>query len=350
MKNKDGYSSEAFNYHDFLEDCRSLCVEFLNRDPTRATFGTHIMRKTAYLFAIWGVLKEQSSSLEAVEPLCMAAIMKSARHSALCNAGTYAKDSISLFEWCRRTRSSINNDVCTWRDIHIESSEPFVATTVQSRVYQGTLSEVSEWYFRKFLLLVDDSLLTVQDFLNVAFQRKPEESAEKQLLGKLHSHVPPAYLNELLELLQAYKREMRESLALSTTPTMGNTKKPPPTDIGKDIIPSTKTSSCEKKRTRVAGTVDLDDRRDIKHLKTGHEQLEAILNIYGMVGEKNIYMPNDLTDAARKYYYNTCVKYYRCLNDCHQGDMTQLLKQFPDQKPLLSKYKGCEKCGKKIIS
>jgi hypothetical protein len=65
----------------------------------------------------------------------MAAIMQSTRHKAVCNAATYARDSFGLYEWCRRTRLSEENELSVWQDIHIENSEPFRATTVHCRAY-----------------------------------------------------------------------------------------------------------------------------------------------------------------------------------------------------------------------
>jgi hypothetical protein len=56
--------------------------------------------------------------------------MQPARHKAVYNAATYARDSFGLYEWCRRTRLSDENEVSVWQDIHIENSEPFRATTV----------------------------------------------------------------------------------------------------------------------------------------------------------------------------------------------------------------------------
>jgi hypothetical protein len=103
-------------------------VEKLGQRSKGNIYAMHILHKTAYLFAIWGVLKVQKmqiSEASGVPKLSMAAIMWLAHHKAVYDATTYAKDSFGLYEWCRRMSLSDENEVSVWQDIHIKNVEPF---------------------------------------------------------------------------------------------------------------------------------------------------------------------------------------------------------------------------------
>jgi hypothetical protein len=76
-----GKSILPYDYDDFLAKMKVLCVEKLGQRSRDNIYGTHILRKTAYLFAIWGVLKVQKvqiSEASDVPKLSRAAIMQSA--------------------------------------------------------------------------------------------------------------------------------------------------------------------------------------------------------------------------------------------------------------------------------
>ncbi len=64
-----------------------------------------------------------------------------------------------------------------WQDIHIMNSEPFRATTVHCRAYQGELHVVADWYFSVYLGLCYDSTTSLHSYLEVALCAKGTESA-----------------------------------------------------------------------------------------------------------------------------------------------------------------------------
>ena len=57
--------------------------------------------------------------------MTLATIMKCARHAAVCNAATYMRDSLTLYEWVKQAEMSTDHDVGYFRDCHIEESQPF---------------------------------------------------------------------------------------------------------------------------------------------------------------------------------------------------------------------------------
>ena len=95
-----------------------------------------MLRKTGYLFAMWGILEMYTnvpSKLD-LNNLVMANIMMSARHRSLSNAGTYAKDAMTLYAFLKRAQSAHNNHVGPWEAIHVTGSVgTYLTNNVQSR-------------------------------------------------------------------------------------------------------------------------------------------------------------------------------------------------------------------------
>ena len=52
----DGTYSKSYQYSDFLKQIKRLVVDCFGREEQDCIFGTHVLRKTGYLFAVWGVL------------------------------------------------------------------------------------------------------------------------------------------------------------------------------------------------------------------------------------------------------------------------------------------------------
>ena len=77
-----GNYTDHVPYQTFLNEFNEVCKLVLNRP---GPFGTHTMRKTAYLFAIWGKAEE-------VE------LMVSARHKTVKSSIKYRKDAVLIGE------------------------------------------------------------------------------------------------------------------------------------------------------------------------------------------------------------------------------------------------------------
>jgi hypothetical protein len=52
------YAKKIFEYDKFLDIVKSLCVNLAGYKKQDHRFGTHILRKTGYLFAIFGTLTQ----------------------------------------------------------------------------------------------------------------------------------------------------------------------------------------------------------------------------------------------------------------------------------------------------
>jgi hypothetical protein len=107
-------------YTPFLRLISKLVKTVCKRDVARFTVGTHTMRKTAYLIAIWGILSsaEQASLIKhSIPHLYLNAVMFTARHKSVANANTYQRDCMTLFELTKRERFDESNRVAPFQSI-----------------------------------------------------------------------------------------------------------------------------------------------------------------------------------------------------------------------------------------
>ena len=100
-----GNYTDHVPYQTFLNEFNEVCKLVLNRP---GPFGTHTMRKTAYLFAIWGKAEE-------VE------LMVSARHKTVKSSIKYRKDAVLMRFLVEVHRLQMFNTIPKWKPIKLES-------------------------------------------------------------------------------------------------------------------------------------------------------------------------------------------------------------------------------------
>lgn len=89
----DRIFTSTFQYASFLSQIQNLFKTLLKRD---GPFGTHTLRKTAYLLAVWG----GGADME---------IMQSARHKTYQNSVKYKLDANALLEITRQSTESFQD-------------------------------------------------------------------------------------------------------------------------------------------------------------------------------------------------------------------------------------------------
>ena len=80
------------SYSYFLRFLKNLAIDVLGRNVADHIFGTHILRKTGYLFAIWGVLRGCGDGKREPSDLMMTNIVTSAHHKSAGCVMAYALD------------------------------------------------------------------------------------------------------------------------------------------------------------------------------------------------------------------------------------------------------------------
>jgi integrase len=324
--------THPMGYDQFLGIMKDLITTKLDREGPNSIFGTHVLRKTGYLFAIWGVIKMQAGGLrgEAFPLLFLAAIMKSARHKSIRNAQTYAKDSFSLHNWVSIANEGTNmdraDDVSVWKDIHIEVEDTFVSSAVSSRKFQGTLDKVAAWWFGEFLNLEMSPHAKEHEFLKLVFSARVEESEEVEFQQILNS----ANLSVLqLEKVHKYLSNLKQVFVLPAPATN-------PTEVTQQPVEEVNFLPAKKRRKH--GTNDLEARHAIRSMPTNKQKAHAL---YKLFEEAKCVDGSDLTNSAKSFVSATLKPYGSCMELCYAGDIDKFSSQ---HKIVTSKKHICSGC------
>ena len=164
----DDQSTPHYPYAVFIRKMKDLLTRTLARQMgPRDIFGTHILRKTAYLFAIFGMLRQYGGEVRNLHNLLMTGIMDSACHVCIKNVRYYSQDASTRYEWDKAKRYRTENDVPNWRSIHILETNVIRAATESSRTEQQHLSKIANIYLTKYLGFSEE--VPVSDAVEQAF-------------------------------------------------------------------------------------------------------------------------------------------------------------------------------------
>ena len=307
-------SSKTFaghmEYSSWLSIMKNLMTKVLHRDEKTqsVSVGTHTLRKTGYLFAIWGVISKQTN--HDVAQLNLADIMKGARHKSLNNAQTYSKDCGTLWECVLREKKESLHAVSKWRPIHVEQTASMNAIITDSVRWQKPIDQLSAWYVRDILgIQVEAGGITPQFMMNCALRNTAGKSPlEKlrELFGKLADNDR----DEATALLSQILRQQQYGGGHCVQET--STKRSQQTAFETTLYGK----SNGNKRPRIEKDDNNTEREAIKKEKRGKEKLLLLLSYNGKVG-------NSLSSYSKKDkdFYNRNVKSLsKCWADCHRGD------------------------------
>lgn len=228
-------------YTPFLRLVSSLVQDVCKRDISMFTVGTHICRKTAYLFAVWGFmngLSLGSYSNFLIPHMYLAQIMRSARHSTVNNANTYQRDSSTIFELVKRERSDANNRVGVFQSIFLEPGT-YGSGLTPSAQWQRPLPELVDWWYTDCVCMDTSRLVRPVELLHFVCHIKPKltggidgykQEIQKHIkdhsivddlikkLGELLIETVKKETNAIQQLLEEKRTNTNETtLALNTT-------------------------------------------------------------------------------------------------------------------------------------
>jgi hypothetical protein len=271
--NFSGNFSEHVSYANWLAKMKGLMTNVLGKTiGSDCCVGTHTLRKTGYLFAIWGCLKTMppSQRLNTFPAFLLSFILTAARHKSVQNATTYAQDSASLLCLVQDERNPESHLVFKWDSIHITNVGSAAAVTLASRPYQKTLSDVASWYFANVLKIVKDETLTITRAMEFAIDFKPELEAKEAAAKYTNQNCSPEVAATIIAL---YGKAIQASaVALSSMIVPAPQVAPPP------VIT---TATDQSKRKRGEGKVSLlEGYTKVKRLRTTPEKVEKLVAFY----------------------------------------------------------------------
>jgi hypothetical protein len=151
-----GHTDSHLSYECFLGVMKNLLIVVLKRDESnmgKQIIGTHLLRKTAFLFAKWGFSMHFTKNTDITKELPVmevASILLSARHKSSESTATYLDDCGTLE--AHVLRDPVNRErhrVGKWEPIHMSALPSFASLLLESRKHQKPLPALAHWYIDK---------------------------------------------------------------------------------------------------------------------------------------------------------------------------------------------------------
>jgi integrase len=316
---KDDPSTLHYQYPVFMSKMKDLLTRNLARDMgVQDIFGTHILRKTAYLFAIFGMLRQYGGEVRNLHDLLMTGIMDSARHVCIRNVKFYSRDAATRFEWDKAKRHRTENDVPDWRSIHISDTNVIRAATEGSRTEQQHLSKIALIYLTKFLGF--SVQVPVADAVEKAFSKPTtpaatESSADLYVKERMSAKDYEDYLGMKSTDDVAYVAYNPVMVVPRTVPLAVANPKATKMAYGNELRPTLKGKSVTEK-IRILGSMFQSDK-----------QLS----------------PSTFTASYRTFFYCKVKPVGLCLVKCFDGDIAQFGERL-QELPNKGKYECCSDC------
>jgi integrase len=222
-----------YGYDSILSLYKRLMVQVLHFDPSEnpsLIIGTHMLRKTGFLFAYWGI-KSHTSNLKAPEfnDIDHATIQLDARHKDISGTKTYLSDSGTLHTLL--VRSGLDQPlqrVGRYCPIYVSVLAKFESLcrsagggSLWSKLNDRSLGEVADWFIHTILKI--DKELCAANRMNIAaivdkstqYTPTAQSTHKQELEDLLTRHLPQPILEKakhLAALTLQFEVQMASSL------------------------------------------------------------------------------------------------------------------------------------------
>jgi hypothetical protein len=321
-RNEELQSSDHISYGSFLSLSKSLVTTICGRDEKIFVVGTHTLRKTAYLFAVWGFLRGLRLGSYAdfsMPQMQMCLVVKSARHKTVNNVSTYMKDASTLYELNHRERHSSDNEVGAFHSIFLEIGNHGSAIT-SSTPYQKALPELAQWWYSSCLGLKDRPVGNRPvEILYLACNHRPQLHGMDLLQARLTTNIHNA--NEVNEIMDIFRGTMAEHTreAVASIHLQLEEARAQSTQPSQEVL-----VSVTGKKKDYSGNVQFSETKLQKSIK-GNDRIEFLLAREREFQEKTGGQKSKLTEAAKRWYNRHIVKCLVCLNTHLKGDRAAFL-------------------------
>jgi hypothetical protein len=240
----------VISYNTFQARLVGILRSLLNPKERPGPWGTHTLRKTAYLFAIWGKGE-------------LADIKNAARHNTLKNAEKYYQDARALYDIDQVGENLFQTIVPRWRPIRL--MEVQIARSLNKTSYRfKNLFDSAQMLFKSLNVPVNASILNALRYIgNVIPNSQTLDEQAKSVLIEISQDNPTAAAKMEAILTQILAREKNkiaqenagigqedekvEEMSVSAIPATPPSATPAPTIIPAQVIshssPSFVTSS-----------------------------------------------------------------------------------------------------------
>ena len=328
--------NQHMSYSCFLNRLKAMLGSvfpdiFGKEGKTAFQVGTHTLRKTAYLFAIWGILTRLEDAGGVVDgsmsisDFNMDSILKAARHTGVDNARKYIKDSPTLYMTAKKERCAEKQRVSPWFGMYLENFTGHYCITGPSRLFRkDTLYDQADDFFLKEVTITN--LGSFADYYERALACLPPETSE----SKLKMIMSTAYWKEapqsFKDMLMDFNRLLNRETVVQAEAEVRNEAKRTASDSAIcDVTPK------KRPRTIKRGDDACDDwKLESKGLASPREVYEFCLKIESaMTGDEPQRPQSCMTDSARKWARNrrnAAVAMRACVEKCWEGSEKNFLE------------------------
>lgn len=341
-----GDPTEKLKYKSWLVRIKRTLIKtfphmFGPDSPSSATVGTHTLRKTGYLVAVWGVLRAMNLQFGGVRAtdfkpnLLFEDILRCARHKSVGMASNYVLDAISQHERVQEERFLSAQVVSVWKSFKIDEVQHAGDINAASlpHIQPNLPLQVDYWYTVEAIYYRGDSVSKMFEEVCVKRETKSSEERLLQLVGELSDEKA----KEAKWLIDEIQRSQLVATAQSSraicSGRAGEYKKNPGDDFS--------TSKQPPKKKQARGSLEFDHERAVataleKEYKRspstekGGLVLGAWDAFYRAVENAGGY--NALKDGTpRKYYTNrrkNKAAIQQCIAQCCNGDANKFWEAF----------------------
>jgi hypothetical protein len=358
------HPTEPFPYKEYLKFIKSLFKTQTNvtgiiskaYDP-KELHGTHILRKTGYLLAIWGSKQDNSNcnvrhaSITMSSRNLLGEITKSARHNTDSkHISTYIGDAETLYESMKASTKDDwkkRNEVGKWKSIHIFNRSYFLAGNKGKRKHQIPIVQLVNKYFSTMAKIGEelwdesvsisalhrrmDSYKPFSGEQNLQLSKYPKlKNSIEDVESMLSSSLPEKDKQKALSLLNRVKL-----CAVKCKGASERVKKGAETakkrmieehlEEGTRMSKRLKPDACTTERHIV---LDMDYRKLSQECKTKEEEIKYMLHaIESVIKQKK--QKKVFKDGALKAWVHKIAKPCLCVKMCFHGSVDDFLKTFP---------------------
>ena len=160
---RDGTNREEhYKYSNFLAVMKHLCKEVLEYQDVPRGIGTHMLRKTGYLLAVWWAFEKGHGKDGELPFTVHTGITKSARHTCQSHIHRYVKDAHSKFFYSKQAGVVEGNIVPDWADIHVQDQCAFETVAAGCKKLQRPIRDLAEHYITTTMKCPTDTLKELQ--------------------------------------------------------------------------------------------------------------------------------------------------------------------------------------------
>ncbi|SPQ94712.1 Tyr recombinase domain-containing protein [Plasmodiophora brassicae] len=287
-------------------------------------WGTHVMRKTGYSFAVWGKAE-------------MVPLAKSARHKNPKDAAKYLQDSDTQLELAKfdPEMRAIIDLMPQWRPIHIENLSQAAA---RAGIRRDDLHTVADEFMRSMVGLLTDRQMRIDNIAaKIIVDPATNLGPREQLNELLAKNVAPDVAAKLQRVVGRLLLDAANGRALRADQESGReddneVDEPDISSVGgqrergPDHEEARPAANLPDRPRRRGGSIDAPSRSNLRNKElTGADRIKVILDI---AKELEGVETRQLTEACRNFKVTSLDPIMGCLNNHCNGDVDMFLEKW----------------------